>query len=125
MRRRAAPQPKPGALPPELAIGKCIEVWAAEDPAPWVDRSNPGWGATSTQGRYSRAFNDFAAAKGLDRHQRLKLRRTGAPFSIEYIVAQGRIEHADSLLAKAGVQVQDLPALRQAALKRIERVGRR
>jgi hypothetical protein len=60
---------------------------------------------------------------GLDREQWLKLRRTGAPFSIVQLIEDSQFGRADALLAGAGVHVEDLPRLRHAAQLRVKRLA--
>jgi hypothetical protein len=99
-----------GALPPELAIGRCIEVWSGHLPAnaefePWFS----AWRNWSTA---RQAFS-----------RELPKRAVGAPWSIEDCDRNHGLAHADQRLRKAGVNRDDIPALRRAAHKRLADSG--
>lgn len=112
MRRREPPKVTSRALPPEFAIGRCIEVWSADGPKPWSETS---WEVASTQSRYSSALSEYAATNGLTWYDAVKLRPGGSPYSVDYLVTQGRRPEAVRHLAAGGATMSDVPALRQVA----------
>ena len=90
---------KPGEMPPELAMGPCIEVWAADyAPPPWGDDVIPKRFRLAHYARRQwRAAGDaWAASTGMDKPFNWpNLARTRHPWSREYLIQQGRGDLAD------------------------------
>ncbi len=97
--------PRTGVVvPPELAVGGLVQVWAEVVP----DHGVP----ISTFTRYSAARDAWAAAEQLDTPTSCRLLPGGAPWSV---TAPGGPDR----LASLGLSTTDLPALRAAAQERV------
>lgn len=123
-RRTVAPSPlTPDAegVPPELLVGRLLEVWA--------DRGaeSPAWSASR---RWSDARAAWLAERGLTHGQghidwhKVKAQHGSAlldhaPWSIRFLDDEGRGGYVDARLARAGVTRADVPGLRRAALERL------
>lgn len=99
-----------GALPPELVIGRCIEVWSGHLPAnaefePW----------------YSAWWNWSTARHALPDEPR---RAGGAPWSLTDSDRKHGPGYADQRLRRAGVTRDDIPPLRRAAAARLAEVAK-
>ena len=102
MKRKAAPRPEHDgqATPPELAIGKCCEVWAGSDtefPA-----------QISAYGNWTRAAHAWAAAHAVPFADLHLVLPPGAPWSVHQ---PGGVER----LAGHGYSPDDVTWLRVAA----------
>lgn len=110
-----------GGVPPELLVGRCIEVWA--DPR----AEQPAWSAAR---RWSDARVAWLQARGLASAQghidwhALKAQHgpallDHAAWSVQFLDDEGRPGYVDARLARAGVTRADLPALEEAARRRL------
>ncbi len=107
MRRRDKPAERQTTeLPPELAVGRCIEVWA-DDPQ-------------ATDPPYSAWRNWSIARHALG--QELPRRSSGAPWSLAYCDREYGPERADQRLRAAGLTRADIPALRRSAQVRLSAI---
>ncbi len=110
MKRRAPAPPRTPAsgVPPELAIGRCIEVWAED-----------GTDRLSAFRRYAEARTAWENERGLSRQEsdRLLPRHAGSPWSANYLTKQGRGAVVRDRLALHGVTVDQLEQLRAAAAR--------
>ena len=95
-----------GALPPELAIGRCIEVWSGHPLA--ANAEYEPW--------YSAWRNWSTARHALPDEPR---RAGGAPWSLTGADRKHGPAYADQRLRRAGVTRNDIPALRRAASARL------
>jgi len=100
-----------------LAIGRCVEVWAAPDVAP------PSWSAVR---RFEAVRDGWLASNGVQRiEEQQRLIPHGSPWSVEHVCYRGQAERggetAPSIvavrLARAGVTADDLPVLRVEAAR--------
>jgi len=107
-RRERAAEVAAGELPPELAVGRCTEVWG-EDNRDWYG----AWRA------WSAALDDWAVVHGPWR------RAGGSPWSYEYLASQQSSDVGDERLARYGLTERDLPRLRRDAQARIEALSER
>lgn len=124
-RRTVAPSPlTPDAegVPPELLVGRLLEVWALH---PAVEGA---WHSASR--RWADARAAWLAERGLTRGQghidwhKVKAQLGSVlldhmPWSILTLDDEGRGGYVDARLARAGVTRADVPALRRAALERL------
>lgn len=105
-RRVVARTGSDGVPPPELLVGTCVEIWT-ESGAPTP--------AFSAWRRHRSARREWAAGRGLSVAETCKAVPAGPPWSVEFLLAQGRRDDVVARLAQAGVTLDDLPALRAAA----------
>lgn len=113
MRRRAPERiALPGDVPPELAIGRCIEVWS-ENPRPKA-------GDISSHARWTRAWRAHCDDLGLDMREQVNIQPKLQMWSARFLAKNDRKPEVDQRLASAGVTVDDLPALREAAINRLD-----
>lgn len=111
MKRRERESAVPaGSLPPELALGRCIEVWSA---------TADSQGVLSAFTRWRQALNAYGDEAGIPHDERHKLVSAGASWSIDLWLAAGRGGEVQSRLDSAGVTLSDIPALRRAAEDRV------
>lgn len=94
-----------GALPPELAVGRLIEVWSSHLPPTTADPTYDAWRNWSTA-RYA-LLGDYPNHAG------------GAPWSLADCDRKHGPAYADQRLRRAGVTRADIPALRRAAAARL------
>jgi len=94
-----------GVPPAELVVGACIEVWAAD--------CRDGLVAYRRHRDARRAWCDERAMRG----EAVLRVGGGSPWSVEFMIAQGRREVVVERLARTGVTLADIPALRAAAMK--------
>lgn len=110
--RRRKPQlsTSPGAVPAELLIGHVLDVWSDEDGrAITMSRMH------SARQNYRRARTAWEELVGLDRKETHKLLPSSQPLDVDYLCQTGRQADAEARLARAGVTIDDLPALRERA----------
>lgn len=116
MARRRSPvaeaAPRTGVVvPPELAVGACLEVWG--EPGGEAEREwGPMGGMIAARGRFVRAKFAFARQEQLDTATSCRLLPGGAPWRV---TGPGGTER----LADLGLSEADLPHLRAAALARV------
>lgn len=104
--KRRPPEPRDAGLPPpEVRVGACIEVWAAD--------SRDGLVAYRRHRDARRAWCDEQAMRG----EAVLRVGGGSPWSADFMIEQGRREVVVERLARAGVTLADIPALRAAAMK--------
>ena len=80
--KRRAPEPSPRSgdvPPPELRVGKCIEVWA-DDGRDWC----------SAWRRFQRARGAWCDERGLSTAEECRLLPDGAPWSVEFLIKSGQ-----------------------------------
>lgn len=111
-RRKPEKQPpvevSPGDLPPpELRVGALIEVWA--------DGEGTYGSHFPASRRYRHARRRWS--EGLSTAEECRRFRgfPSSPWSLDFLIAEGRREEAERRLAEAGVAAADIPALRTAA----------
>jgi len=108
-RRKAPATTAPRAVvlvPPELAMGRCADVWAETVPLPVQ-----GW-PISAWTRYTRAWFQFQRQHALDGRASAELPHPGAPWRLDDA-------DADERLARLGLGRGDVPGLRRAAQARV------
>jgi hypothetical protein len=91
-------------VPPELAVGPCVEVWSLTGHLHDLISARSG---------YSRARTSWERAEGLDGVTSYRLLRASGPWSVTTPGGPDR-------LARLGLSVADIPALREAAQARAE-----
>lgn len=92
--------------PPELRVGKLIEVWGAD--------GDPG-DAISAFRRYQRARRMWCEARRLGTaEERRLLPLLSSPWSTQHLIECGRRDEAVERLGQAGVTLADIPTLRAA-----------
>lgn len=112
MRRRQVAEPEPaGTVPPELAIGRCAEVWAAD-----------GRHLIHAWGNYSRARAAWQVEQRLPNRTVYRLLPGSSPWSVQALIATGRGDEARERFARHGVTLDQLPKLRAAAQRRIANI---
>jgi hypothetical protein len=110
--KRRAPEPSPRSgdvPPPELRVGKCIEVWA-DDGRDWC----------SAWRRFQRARGAWCDERGLSIAEECRLLPDGAPWSVEFLIESGHRDFVEERMAQAGVTLSDIPELRAAAVTHSE-----
>lgn len=91
--------------PPELRVGKLIEVWADD-----------GRDYFSAFTRYGLARRAWCKQRGLSTFEgRRRLPVSSSPWSSDFLIESGRRAEAERRLTEAGVTEADIPALRAAA----------
>ena len=85
MRRRSAPAKTIGGMPSELAIGCCIEAWAADKPKPW---SPENWQGVSAWSRHSESFRAWVDSLHLSPEQHHPAKPARSPYSVDFLVEQ-------------------------------------
>jgi hypothetical protein len=93
-----------GDVPPELRVGKLIEVWAED-----------GRGHIDAWVRHSRARRSWWNEHKLSDAEYCRLFPGASPWSVEFLIESGRRDEAEQRLTQAGVTLADIPALRTAA----------
>ena len=84
---------KPGELPPELAMGPCIEVWAADYKPRRDETAFPAYHARRA---WRRAGDEWAERAEISKPFNWpNLARTRVPWSREHLQATGRADLAD------------------------------
>ena len=118
MRRRSAPAKTIGGMPSELAIGCCIEAWAADKPKPW---SPENWQGVSAWSRHSESFRAWVDSLHLSPEQHHPAKPARSPYSVDFLVEQDEAARAEQYLARGGAAIRDLDVLRAAAQRRLSR----
>lgn len=98
-------------IPPELAIGRCVEVWSIDVPS--QGGSHPSIPVEACR-RYAVALKDFATENQIARRDLIRILGPRSPYSASYAIAAGRESEIRSRFAAAGVTVDDIPRLREA-----------
>ena len=83
----------PGGVPPEFLLGRCVEVWGDgfhSDPHHCLNR-------------YTKAVDVYVASIGSDRRAWPQTALGPAPWSVDYLDADGRGDQVDHRLAAVGV----------------------
>ncbi len=108
MARRREPEvvPPSDVVPPELALGACVEVWAED-----------GRSVYDAWRRHSRARHRWAQGSRMSVVELCRRLAAGAPWSVNYLLAHGGADRLQQRLDRAGVTLTDLPALQAAALR--------
>lgn len=117
MRRREAPAPVVGKLPPEFALGRCVEVWGAESSA-HVDPASPWASSLPAFSRFTKGRRAYAESIGLVPQTpayTLLMRGVGSPWSIAFMIANGKADEVEERFRSAGVTMSDIPRLQRAA----------
>jgi hypothetical protein len=96
-----------GGVPRALAVGKCIEVWAAPG------SHFPHWSAIR---RYDAARRAWLEMAGIEDRESWRLISDHAPWSAEYVGPQ----RAQERLAGADTSIRDVPRLRREADRLLE-----
>jgi len=105
VKRRAEPTPEmTGAVPPELAVGSCVEVWS--------DTGHPHDLGTASR-RYGMARSAWEVTNRLDVATSCALVPASSPYSVS--TARGA-----QRLARHGYSPDDVTWLRVAALQRVK-----
>ncbi|MEO6471988.1 MAG: hypothetical protein ABIO14_09305 [Aeromicrobium sp.] len=104
-------------MPSEFAIGCCIEVWSDDEPRPWSDPKM--WGPISAWRNYAQAFRGWVESLRSAAAQSRPRKPAKHPYSVTFLIDDGRTTYAEELLAKGGATLQDLEALRAAARRRV------
>jgi hypothetical protein len=98
--------PSTDVVPPELALGACIEVWAAD-----------GRSVFDAWRRHSRARHRWAQGSRMSTADLCRRVPAGAPWSVDFLLAHGGRDRLQQRLERAGVTLADLSALQEAALR--------
>ncbi len=107
MRLRARLLPASADGPPAmLLIGTCMEVWSCDGEVPHF----------SAVRAHRAARLAWAKAHGLGAAEMCRLMPAGGPWSVEFLIAEGRRAEVVERLVRAGVTIADIPELRAAAL---------
>ena len=121
MRRRESVKRELGQLPPEFALGRCIEVWGSGPPK-HADPDSPWAKSITTFTRFSGASHAYLESVGLSwgttEHRRAI--PGSSPWSIAHMIANGHADQVESRLQKAGVTMSDIPRLQKAAQRWVQ-----
>ena len=112
--RRKAKSVSRGAehVPTVLLLGPCIEVWADND------KRSPSTEHIAARRNFARVRRGWFESINLtDATQQFQLVPLGAPFSVSYLLEDGRAEYMVKRFAAAGSDLEDLPQLRNEALQ--------
>ena len=110
MRRRQQPAALTGDRPAAaLTVGPCVEVWGGADPF-------------TARRRWVTARRSWLEARGIANRgdQARFIPANSTPWSVAFLIADGREDQARSRLARAGCTPSDIPALRAQAAELIE-----
>jgi hypothetical protein len=112
-------------VPAPLGAGPCIEVWVGPSERPQQQSGTvwPTWRASQAHTRFTSTKRAWAAHVGLPAKELHSLVPSRAPFSVEFLVAEGRAEQAAEMLARAGALVDDVPSLHKAAMALMTQLG--
>lgn len=105
MRRRKEELPAPvGTVPPELLVGKVVEVWAED-----------GHDLLRAHRRWHAARRAWEAQSGLTPDEANRLLPGGSPWSAQHLIEAGREDEVRAMLARCGATLDQLTELRRRA----------